>query len=1291
MRFARTLIIFSYGLFTIAAQTLVFRQFISTFESNDISVGIFFSTWFLWIAAGAVVVYKNKGFAEKLLKNIEFVFLCYLPAFVVQLILIIQARSIAGIKSYTLLSISDIVLLSLVVNAPVSFITGILFPTACRWIKLDQRFAVSHVYIIEAAGSFAGGLGVTILLTFGLSSARIFFILAIIVSFSTFVVYLFKRTEQNTGIIKSGAAVTCSITFLIPFCFILGLMFGVDNLSANYIDAVRWSKLLPKDAFAGSFQTAQAEYLYGVYNGQWVAVREGSTIETLPNESANGRIAAISLCQNPNAKKILVIGSGLGLCYEFLKLPQIEQITWTHFDNEYIQAVERFIPPQFKKSDKRLRKVAGDVRPLLTEEKQYYDIVILNLPEATSSVLNRYYTLEFYEQVKKALRPGGILSVRITGGENIMGTELINLGASTKLTLEKVFSKLVLAPGDDTWLIVSDSAELTGQPGVLQDRFAAIKNSSEIFAPQGLLSVYLPDRAQAALKNYSSPDLPQHLLINTDSKPLASLYSLLFAAKQSGAPVAKLVKRIALAGPIVFFIPLLIFVVLRIIYVLKTSHRDKPSSFDSSFLVFSAGWTGIGFVIVLIYLYQTRFGSLYLHIGAVSSLFMVGLTAGALFISGLMKRIVRNNLPATNEVFILGTILSNVIIIAAISYLQDERWSHLLFGSVFFLCGVCVGCYFPLAAGQLAGAGFEVGLAGRKLEIADHIGASVGGFLVSLVLIPVLGIKITLFVTIVFILSNVPFVLLKRYRYTSKRDYVFTTDASILRSLRYVLFGIAVFVIVCSDLLVRAGANLKPSLPGYAVQALAGDLHFREVSKSFDNNRREIKYFEVYDNEGKLDGYIYSSQDLAPEVRGFGGKINLAVYVDPGGKLINFQIIQTNETPGYLNMLSKWLPSLNDHSLFDSKPFPDIQAVTGATVSSKAVLSALQKSGQRFAAQILGRFLQSDAKKIYRAGYLPDIQGIYLISAVIFTLIVIYYGGFWSRLAVLFYNLVIGGILLNAQYSSEQITTILSLHIPAIGFTGTFLLIFGISILVMMFGNIYCGYICPFGAAQELLGFIIPKRFKQVVSADAMKTARFIKYMILFILIMVFFISRNHSTLAADPLISAFNLRFTQHDFKLEVLLIISAALIGSVFYTRFWCRYLCPAGAFLSLFNMISILKKHLPIKIFNNCPFGLTSVDKVDCLYCDKCRYEKHISERAKEGKTAKLFLTCVFAAGIIVATVSVSRFLDVMPTEFDKTTSSISAGGQPRDVDLQRIQKMIQQKRLSDKEAQFYKKAE
>jgi hypothetical protein len=37
---ARSLLIFSYGLFTITAQALLFREFITTFEGNDISVGI---------------------------------------------------------------------------------------------------------------------------------------------------------------------------------------------------------------------------------------------------------------------------------------------------------------------------------------------------------------------------------------------------------------------------------------------------------------------------------------------------------------------------------------------------------------------------------------------------------------------------------------------------------------------------------------------------------------------------------------------------------------------------------------------------------------------------------------------------------------------------------------------------------------------------------------------------------------------------------------------------------------------------------------------------------------------------------------------------------------------------------------------------------------------------------------------------------------------------------------------------------------------------------------------------
>ncbi|MHC4911576.1 MAG: hypothetical protein ACYTE5_01055, partial [Planctomycetota bacterium] len=100
MKFTRRLLIFSYGLFTIAAQTLLFREFIATFEGNDISVGIFFASWFLWVGLGAIFIYKAKAIAERLLKNIEFLYLAYLPAFILALALIIQARELVGVESY---------------------------------------------------------------------------------------------------------------------------------------------------------------------------------------------------------------------------------------------------------------------------------------------------------------------------------------------------------------------------------------------------------------------------------------------------------------------------------------------------------------------------------------------------------------------------------------------------------------------------------------------------------------------------------------------------------------------------------------------------------------------------------------------------------------------------------------------------------------------------------------------------------------------------------------------------------------------------------------------------------------------------------------------------------------------------------------------------------------------------------------------------------------------------------------------------------------------------------------
>ncbi len=1268
MKFARYFLIFCYGLFTIAAQALLFREFLTAFEGNDISVGLFFASWLFWIGAGAVIAYRPSKITDRLLENIDLLFLAYIPAFVLELILIIQARQIAGVSSYALLSIRTMVFLSLLTNAPVSIITGIFFPLACRWIERDSLLPVSNVYILEAAGSFLGGIGTTVLLGFGINSITIFFLLAFIISLAVSIVV---RTKSKTKLVFSS---------LIAVFILLCLSAGVDKHLNRHIQIVKWTKLLPAEALTGSFQTAQAEYLYGTYRGQWVVVSQGSTCEALPDKAGNGRIAATVLSQKPDAKKILVVGSGLGLCYEFLLLPQIEQVTWTHSDNQYAQKADSFLPAQFKISDSRLSCPAGDIRSQLGGLKKFYDIVIVSLPTATSSVLNRYFTIEFYQQLKNSMSADGIIAVRVTGGENIMGTELLDLGASTKRTLEKIFSHLVLTPGDDTWFIASDSENITNTPSVLQARFAKIKNAEAVFTPSALLSVYLPDRAAAAMEGYDSSDLPQVLLINTDPRPLASLYSLLLASKQSGAPITRIVKLLTLAGIRVFLIPVFVFVILRLFYIARTQNQNYASSFDSSFLVFSAGWLGIGTVIVLMYLYQTIFGSLYLHIGVISSLFMIGLTAGASLLRYLPGRLHQKLFMA---------ILVHAILLITVSHLPVDFRTHWSFATVFFLCGLCSGTYFPIAAGQLAESGFETGFAGAKLETADHIGASIGSLATGLALVPMLGTKGAILVFLALILANIPAALFKALK--TKKAFLSAAPARRFHRVGYTLFGIAASVIICSNLLTFESARFSPSLPLHTAQMLAEQLHIEPAQSALPGSAGKISYFKVYETKEKLSGYIFSTEDLAPRIRGFGGKINLAVYIDSTGKLINFHIIRSNETPSYLQMLTDWRQKLKGHQLFQPRPFGDVDSVTGATVSSQAIASAIELAGKRFASEVLGQTVSVSAAK---KNFLPDRSGLYLLIAAVFSLLAIYKGSFWSRLAVLVFNLVVGAFFLNAQYSSEQVITLLSGQMPAWGLSGTFLLVAGVPLLVLFFGNIYCGYLCPFGAAQELLSYIVPDRLKKTVPYEKMRKARLVKYVILFIMIMAFFLSRSKQTLVPDPLIAAFNFHIWNVSLKSVAFVIMIFAGIGSVFYRRFWCRYLCPVGAFLSLFNNLVVLKRLVPEKNFARCEFGLAPKDNMDCIHCDRCRYQLKVSQPEPAAGypligLARYLLFSVLIIGVLVSAIYIDKFFDAIPSPAEYSAAFTSSAGQSRDVDIHQIRTMIEEKKLSDREADFYQK--
>lgn len=226
---------------------------------------------------------------------------------------------------------------------------------------------------------------------------------------------------------------------------------GFANRWSRWNDQGQWSRLLPREGFRGSFATAQAKYLYGWQEGQFVVMSWGGVSETLPNAEHASEVVAVAFSQHPEAKNVLVIGTdSLGLCLRLGELPQVRRVAWLHPDPQYPSAVLRVLPPESRAAARKLDVRGDEVRDFLKAHRSQFDLVLLNLPDPTTLVLNRYRTAEFFHIARRSLAAGGVLCTRFSGAANYMGDERVYLGCSALKTVQSVFGKVVLKPGDET-------------------------------------------------------------------------------------------------------------------------------------------------------------------------------------------------------------------------------------------------------------------------------------------------------------------------------------------------------------------------------------------------------------------------------------------------------------------------------------------------------------------------------------------------------------------------------------------------------------------------------------------------------------------------------------------------------------------------------------------------------------------------------------------------------------------------------------------------------------------------
>ena len=180
----------------------------------------------------------------------------------------------------------------------------------------------------------------------------------------------------------------------------------------------------------------------------------------------------------------------------------------------------------------------------------------------------------------------------------------------------------------------------------------------------------------------------------------------------------------------------------------------------------------------------------------------------------------------------------------------------------------------------------------------------------------------------------------------------------------------------------------------------------------------------------------------------------------------------------------------------------------------------------------------------------------------------------YGRYAFLAVTLVWLGWIAGGQLSVVQVVAFL--HSLLTGFRWeTFLIepvifiLWGFVALGLLFWGrgVYCGWLCPFGALQELSNALAQRLGVPQIAVPYVLHERLwvIKYTLFMAILALSFYSMHQALVLAEaePFKTAISMRFLRAwPFVLFALALLSAGL----FIERFYCRYLCPLGAALAI-----------------------------------------------------------------------------------------------------------------------------
>jgi spermidine synthase len=739
-------------------QGLLIRELLVAFFGNELSIGLILGSWLVLEALGSGLLGRlatRWGHSPISFAALQVLFALFLP---LCLYAAYASRSLVGAIPGEGVGLVPIAWSSFLILSPLALVDGAMFAFGCQaYARLTGAGApaIGRVYVLEALGGIAGGLIFTYLFIPFLAAVQMVLLLAGLNLLSAgLILGASIRARSAWPRITLGAAGA------LPLLVIAGL-----SMSPLATQAQRWAA---GQQWAGFDLVYSENSVYGnvavvQQQGQYTFFADGIPILTapVPDVALTEELVHLSLLYVPEPRRALVLSGGLGGILDELSKYPLDRIDYAELDPLLIEAARQF-PTALTESelgDPRLTVENVDGRLLVRNKaspaglpsRERYNLVIVNLPYPSTLQLNRFYTVEFFQMVRRLLSEDGVLAMGVPGTLSYMSDELRDLNAMAHHTLRRVFPYVKPIPGDVTLWLASPSAALEEETEEsLVERWESRGLETKLVTPPHI-RLRLADRYEAwfwaslaerdaAGRAGSAPSAGES--VNQDLHPVGLFFGL---AYWNALFSPSLARAFAAAGSLNLWTLGLVVLICGLLFSSAARFTSRGRRAIVPLVIGATGFSGMAADLIVIFAFQTLYGYVFHWVGLLITAFMAGLSLGGFLMT---RRLARNGgtvrtLRALEAALVVYWVLLPLLLAGLYTRLAHPWMPATIQGLLFLLnalAGLLVGAQFPLANRLwLADEASQQGSPGA-LYASDLAGAFLGSILVSVLLIPVLGI-----------------------------------------------------------------------------------------------------------------------------------------------------------------------------------------------------------------------------------------------------------------------------------------------------------------------------------------------------------------------------------------------------------------------------------------------------------------------------------------------------------------------------------------------------------------------